>query len=434
MKQLLILAASLLTLAATAQTKEAEALKSKLTKSDAAIADEKKSASAKTWIDRATIKIDMANVLTKNLVAGVPASTLITDLMAGKPKAIEEVTVSGAAMSKYVYDNFDVYTIGDDGIVQFWEVRQEVLPNAFESAYKDLVKAKELNAKDFSETARGGVVVNNLTLNLYTGASNAYGLSKKSESAKYFELAADSKALIGIVDTMSYFNAGVAYFEDTKYDKALSLFEKVNTMGYMPDGTLEYYISSCQDKMGDKDKALITAEAGFAKYPNNSALMTGLINLYLVSKQNPDKLIELIHQAQKLDDKNASLYLVESDIYTKLGDKEKAYQAIEKALALDPNSFNVLYNYGMMLVLDSDGLAKEAQGLPLNDKEGFDKLEAEIIELRIGAIGKFEKALEIQAGNKDLIELLSQLTFLLRDKSSEMSALHDKYKALLTAQ
>lgn len=427
MKKLLILAAALLTLSAAAQTKEADALKAKLEKSDAAIADAKKAANSKTWIDRANLKVDAATIFTATkLVAGMTAEQIMAPAMAGKPISIEDVTISGAPMSKYSYDHFDMYA-NEEGVVQFWVAKTEILPNALNTAIEDLQKAKELNPKDFNKDAKGAFAVDRICNELYTSASNNYMLAKKSDAAMLFELAAKARSLNGIVDTAAYFNAGVVYFEDSKFDKALPLFEKVDQMGYMGDGTMSYYISTCLDKVGQKDKALAIAEAGFAKYPSNTALVTGLINLYLSSNQNPDKLIALIGKAQELDPKNSSLYLVESDIYTKLGQQDKAYEAINKALELDPKNYNTLYNLGIMKMLESDGLVKEAEALPISDNEGYDKLKKRIVELRTQAVDSFEKALEVDPKNADLVELLGQLCFTLRDDGQEMKAKHDKY-------
>ena len=63
-KILLILAATATTLAASSQTKELDNLAKRLQKSDEAIADPKKSASANTWLDHTSALIAASKVLT----------------------------------------------------------------------------------------------------------------------------------------------------------------------------------------------------------------------------------------------------------------------------------------------------------------------------------------------------------------------------------
>lgn len=427
MKRLLIFAAACLTMAASAQTKDVEALQKKMEKSDAAVADAKKGTMANTWIDRADLKIDMGVVFTNKLIAGQSAEMMILTL--GEPKSIEQVTIASKPYSKHVYEYFDFYTDAA-GTLVFWDARTEAIPDAFGSALADLTKAKELSAKDFAPKGKAITTVGRLYDEIRNSASNNYSLRKLHKAGELFEMAVKTKELEGLVDTSSYYYAGIAFFESEEFDHALKLFEKVATMGYEQDGNLAHFLSACQMKTGDNATALVTAEKGFSAYPNNTLLMGGLINVYMASNQNPEKLIGLIQKAQEMDPTNASLYLVESDIRNKLGQHQEAYAAIEKAIALDGKNFDAIYNYGILKVLEAEGLIEKANKLELNDTKNYNAFVEQAVALQKEAIGKLESAYELQKDNLQVVELLRQLYFPRRDDNAQMQTRYDFFNDL----
>ncbi len=122
-KILLILAAAATTLAASSQTKELDNLAKRLQKSDEAIADPKKSASANTWLDHTSALIAASKVYTKTLVADFPIEQTLA-LVGDQPNEIVEVTVMDQPHKKYVFDNFDIY-VNQNGQVVFWQTKNE---------------------------------------------------------------------------------------------------------------------------------------------------------------------------------------------------------------------------------------------------------------------------------------------------------------------
>lgn len=425
MKKLLILAAALLTLSASAQTKEEEALSKKLAKSDETIADEKKASAAKTWIDRAGLYLDASTIYTNKLIAGFAAEPLLAQV--GTPKSVDSMVMGGVMLKKYIFDNVDVY-VNAEGLIQYWKAKKEYIADALKLAFDNLKKAKEIDAKGFA--SKGESMVMRLDNQLQTDAMASYSLGQPAEAAKLFDGSYDAKELIGKVDTVSVFYAGVAYQEAKQYDKALARFEKALSIGYMQDGAIYYYIGVCQDQLDKKDEAIKTYETGFAKYPNNQAVMAGLINAYMVSGKNTDQLIEIVHKAQELDPKNVSLYLVESNVWDKLGNKEKAEDAMLRAEKIAPNDFNVFYNYAILKVLQAEKMVEEAGKLDLNETKKYNDMMASAVELQKIAITKLEKAYEIDPKNEGPIDLLRQLYFPRRADSPEMQTRYDFFNDL----
>ena len=415
MKKLLILAAALLTTAAVAQNKEEEAVQKKIDRSNAAIADAKKSANIATWIDRANIYIDAATIYTNKLIAGFAAEPVLAAL--GTASATETATVGGVEMTKYVFPFVEVY-VGGDGTIQYWHATKEYIKDALHEAYNNLAKAKEVAPKDFARRAEQTVA--RLDNQFQTDGRAAYGLGMPKIAARLFDGSFATRELVGTIDTVSLFYAGVAYSDAQMYKEALDRFEKALSYGYVAEGSIYYYIGASQEQLDQKDKAIATFEAGFAKYPHNQAIMAGLINAYMVSGKNTDQLISIIKQAQEVDPKNASLYLVESNVWEKLGDKEKAEAAMIKATEIAPNDFNVFYNYAILKILQAETLMTAANKLDLNDTKNYNAMVEQAVASQKVAIAKLERAYEIDPNNEGAIDLLRQLYFPRRDDSPEM--------------
>lgn len=431
MKKLLIIAAAVLTISAAAQTKEETAIAKRLEKSDAAIADAKKSGQANTWIDRASIYIDMTNVYTSQMVGGFPAEAILKQM--GDPINIEDVEVVSLPMKKYVFQDLDVY-VNAQGLIQYWTAKKEIDKDALTKALECLTKAKELSAKDFVNKGKGYNVVMLLDNQYQTEAMSNYSLGKPAIAARKFDESFQAKELIGKIDTVSVYYAGVAFAEGGEHQNALERFEKALSLNYIQDGSIYFYIGTCQEALGKTQDAIATYETGFGKFPQNQSIMASLINAYMSTGQNTDKLITIIKKAQELDPKNASLFLVESNVWDKLGDKVKAEEAIQKAEAINPDDFTVVYNYAIMKVLQAEKLIEAAGKLDLNDSKTYDEMIAQALAAQTTAIEKLEKAHKLDATNDSTIDILRQLYYPRREKSPEMTERYNYFLKLYNAQ
>lgn len=422
MKKLLLVLAAVGTLTVSAQNKDVEALQKRLEKSDAALADAKKGSSASTWVDRANLMIDMANVYTSSLIAGFPVEATIKAV--GEPTSKEELEVAGTKLVKYDYPTFFFFA-SPEGQVQFWSAKQEMLPDALYKAIEYLDKAKNLSDKDFK--SKGIPVAQKLQNQFTQDGMSLYSQGRQLEASKLFTGANSAANLRGAIDTTMIYYAGITAFEGGDYPNALANFDKVVSLGEEKDGMIYYYISSSQEKAGDKVKAVETLEKAFAKYPNNQTIMSGLINIYMLTDQEPSKLIDLVKKAQSVDPQNASLFLVEGTIWDKLGDLTKAEEAFAKSIALNDQNFGTFYNLAITRAKAGDALVEKAGKLDINDQKGYDDLIAQAVELYTKSIDAFEKAHALDATEKSTIEMLRTLYFQKRDDSPEMMAKYQHY-------
>lgn len=428
MKKVFLILAACITLAATAQTKEIEALQKRHEKSNQSIADPKKAETTATWIERAGVLIDMANAYTGKLIAGFTVDQVTP--MVGSPESTEDVTLGGVKYSKYIYPNFDFYT-NENGEIMFWNSKKSLIEQPLEQAMQCLIKAKQINEKEFS--SKGIIMASKLQNQFQTDGMASYSMQQPKISAELFANAAEVAALTGDLDTTMLYYSGISYFESEQYEKAITQLDKVLATGNDQDGSLYYYLSVAEDRLGNKDKALALLEKGFEKYPSNTTLITGMINLYISADKDPKKLIEIIQTAQKLDPSNVSLYLTEGSIWDKLNDGEKAEEAFVKAIAKDTTNFNSYFNVGIIRARKGDALVEKASALDVNDVAGYNALIEQAIPFYNGSIEVLEKAHKLDTTNKSAIEMLRSLYYPKRDENPTMAERYTYFDNLYKA-
>ncbi len=429
MKKLIILAlAATMSVTAFAQsTKKADEAKKKIERSDAAINDAKKQVQVGTWIDRSNAFVDAGTAYTSNLIAELPAAQMTTPNMLGAPKEIEPVELGGVTYDKYIYDKIDMY-VTPEGMVSFWNAKEEVYPEAFTKALVALEKAKEISPKDFTKPGKALTAVDRLISEVSTVARNSYMIGQYKDGGKYFNCAFKAAGLKGELDTMSLYYSGLSYVEAEDFAQGKDIFEKMISVGAGQEGFAYSYLAFCLEKLGDVNKAIETYETGFNKFPENASIMGGLINIYLAQDKNPEKLIELIKKAQSVDTKNVSLYLVEAQIWDKIGNKDNTYAALDKAIQIDPTSMQAHYNYALYKLIASDAIVEEANKLPLNDTKTYNAMLEDVKVLRESAVELLEKAYELEA-SKDLYETLGQIYYICRDYDKKYQEGYEKYQA-----
>ncbi len=79
-----------------------------------------------------------------------------------------------------------------------------------------------------------------------------------------------------------------------------------------------------------------TAYTPFTEFPQSQSILIGLINYYLKSNESTDRLFELLDKAKANEPNNASLFYVEGNIRSQLGDTENAVKAYRKCAEINP--------------------------------------------------------------------------------------------------
>jgi tetratricopeptide (TPR) repeat protein len=437
MKKILIALSLILSLTmVSAQPKNAaDALKA-VTKAEAAAADAKKAAKPATWVALAKAYIEAYDQPSRNILTGTPQQEVKLFL---KDQKILSTTEKQGAEATYSVDSYadkDLY-YNSDGILEFFLVTKPAVEgDLLGKAIKALEQAKAVDpkgskAKDITsmmEDIHGKLANEALSEYLGSNFAKAADLFKKTTECA-------SNPLLGKTDeTNTYYTALVSNMAGNK-EQAIEFYKKCLDMGHYQDGFAFANLAEVYRSMGDKDACKATLEEGFVKFPENSNILIGLINHYIDNQEDTGKLFELLHSAQAIDPKNASLFYVEGNVYKQLGDIENAAKLYTKSAEVDPNYVFAPLGQGVLYYDRAIELQTKA-GEELDDNK-YLALVKEMDETLEKAIAPFEAAFAKTQDNEikvAIAEYLKNIYFRLRDKNPEYEALSKKYEAFVKGE
>lgn len=269
-------------------------------------------------------------------------------------------------------------------------------------------------------------------MNMYRALSLNAGIEafqkKEYEAAlSSFEAAIELWSMIGLTDSLAYYNAALAADNLGKTDKAIAYYTKCTEINYGDEGVYQLLaIQYKQEKFKDSPERQKILEKGRSLFPTDQTLIIEEFN-YHFEKGNNEKAQEALNKAIELDPKNPILYFNVGSIYDELKMYDKAEASYKKALEIDPTYFDALYNMGAMFVNQGVDLSAKA-----NDIKDFKLYEAEIKkanEFYKKGIPFFERALEVQPDDLGTWTSVSKLYYSL-DMNDKYEAAEKKIKEL----
>jgi tetratricopeptide (TPR) repeat protein len=331
--------------------------------------------------------------------------------------------------------NYDVDSYADKdlyyeaGVLAFWTVKGSEIENPLYDAYKSLVKASEVDvkkskSKDIIEAMKA------LKTSMFNNALNSYNFGDNKKATEYFEnvIEIDDNPLINILDTTVIYYASVTAGLDGNYDKSIKYLKKCLDNNFDQKGVVYASLAECYKAIKDTMQAKEILSIGFSKYPTNQDVLVALINLYMDSKDDPKKVLALIQKAQANEPNNASLYLAEGNVYSKLEDLDAAIVSYKKSTEVDPNYvFGFLYQgityYNKALKIQTDANSEA-------DDAKYNAMLVKLEESLKSAIDPFEVAFD-KATTKDVknyaAEYLKNIYYRFRDKDAAFKTKYEQY-------
>ena len=423
MKRILIALAVLLAVqVADAQVKSPEAAKKAVLAAEEASQNPKKNTKVATWLKLATSYMDAYDAPVGNVLVNSPRVQLQMMMGNEKPVAVEEVVVDGMPFKKEVYANKNLYFDGTD-VLRIVEVTVPVFEDPLAGALAAYAKAYEVDVKKSKEK---DIVagIQSIQQKYFNDGMNQYSLGdyKKAGELIVKAAAASETAPNSVVDTTSLYNAGYIYWASKDFETAKNLFEKCLANNYYyENGEVYAKLGDVYFNLGDKAKGVETLETGFVKFPQSQSILIGLINYYLESGENADRLFELIGQAKQNEPNNVSLYYVEGNIHKQLGDFDKALAAYKECATVDPNYDFGYHGQGALLYDKAVELSEKAQN-ELDDAK-YQALVKEYEQVLLDAIEPFEKAFEVSQN----IQVKINAAEYLKNIYYRFSSVEDKY-------
>ena len=423
MKRILIALAVLLAVqVADAQVKSPEAAKKAVLAAEEASQNPKKNTKVATWLKLATSYMDAYDAPVGNVLVNSPRVQLQMMMGNEKPVAVEEVVVDGMPFKKEVYANKNLYFDGTD-VLRIVEVTVPVFEDPLAGALAAYAKAYEVDVKKSKEKdIVAGIQA--IQQRYFNDGMNQYSLGdyKKAGELIVKAAAASETAPNSVVDTTALYNAGYIYWASKDFETAKNLFEKCLANNYYyENGEVYAKLGDIYFNLGDKAKGVETLETGFVKFPQSQSILIGLINYYLESGENTDRLFELIGQAKQNEPNNVSLYYVEGNIHKQLGDFDKALAAYKECATVDPNYDFGYHGQGALLYDKAVELSEKAQN-ELDDAK-YQALVKEYEQVLLDAIEPFEKAFEVSQN----IQVKLNAAEYLKNIYYRFSSVEDKY-------
>lgn len=425
MKKILLALAVLASMqVANAQVKSAADAKKAVEAAEAAASNEKKAIKTATWLKLGQEYVKAYDAPTGNIIPGSSKTELALMMGSEKPVSTEAVEIQGTPYTKEVYTDKNLY-FNANGQLAVIEVTKPVYADALEKAIAAYQKAYEIDASH-AKSKDIAAAFDLIGQKYNTEAYNKYTLGDLASASKYFEKAAEVEALAPLskIDTTSIYNAGFTAWATKDMSKAKELFEKCYNLGYYYEGGEVFAKLADVDTLNTK-KYL---EEGFEKFPQSQSILIGLINYYLKSNESTDRLFELLDKAKANEPNNASLFYVEGNIRSQLGDTENAVKAYRKCAEINPE-----YEYGFIgegTMYYNKAIEVQTKAQDELDDTKYMALVKEFEEDLKACIPAFEKAFEVTKSEQvkaGVAEYLKNAYYRFRDEGADYKAGYEKY-------
>lgn len=181
---------------------------------------------------------------------------------------------------------------------------------------------------------------------LYNLGIQAINSKNYDDAINQFDMAANYKSKIGIVDTNSMNNAGVAAQYGSKYEIAGDRFLKMADAGINPS---KYYGLAIDfyKKAGLDEKAFQVLKQARAKNPKDANLLRAELNYHL-AKNDSQEIEKLLGDMAAANPNDPTTMVLKADIANKKGNVDQAIEEYQKAIDLDPNCAIAYFNIGAM--------------------------------------------------------------------------------------
>lgn len=434
MKKLILvlaIAASLQAIDAQAQVKTPAAAKNAVEKAAAPTTNPKQNTKTATWLKYGTALMDAYDATIGNVWAGMSGQELA--LLSGAEKATsqEVVEVNGRQFTKMIYATKNLY-VNESGVLEIIEITNPVVEAPLAKALEAFVKAAEFDAKG-QKTKDITEGIANVSAKYTEEAYHAYSLGDIASASTLFEKAyvAKNTAPLSQIDTNALYNVGFTAWQLNDADRARKFLNECLAIGYAgEDGDVYAKLAEIEDKAGNKVESKNVLEKGFSEYPSSQAILVGLINYYISSGEDTERLFQLLDGAKKNEPNNASLYYVEGNIHRELGNNDAAVAAYNKCAEINPN-----YEFGFIGAgIHYYELAVKLQEEANNelDQAKYEALLGQFETALKSCIEPFEKAFELTTDPEvkvSVAEYLKNACFRFRTESPEYQAKYDKYNA-----
>jgi tetratricopeptide (TPR) repeat protein len=295
---------------------------------------------------------------------------------------------------------------------------------AIKTAIESFEKAMELDEKEKwkQENLTGLAQAQNLAVNL---GIEAYNNASYEKASKLFLVGEEAAANLGVVDTLALYNAGLAAEQAGNFEMALAQYRKATEINYL-GAKMYLYMANLYQRQEDEEGYLAIIKEGREAYPEDADLIVYELNYYLKNQKFDEAKNNLMLAIEKEPD-NKQLYFSLGVVYQELGNTEEAVKAYKKAIELDPQYFDAVYNLGAFYF--NEGVEMNNEANEIEDNKAYEAKRAEAKEEFKKGLPYLEKAHELDPNDTSAIVSLQQLYALL-DMTEKYQEMKEKLEAV----
>lgn len=164
-------------------------------------------------------------------------------------------------------------------------------------------------------------------------------------------------------DTLYLYNAALLATSNQSFDKAISLFTKLQDLGYT--GISTNFVAT-ETESGEEQSFPsavlrdLSVKAGTHTNPLNKKSDSKVgdiaknIALIYIEQGETDKALGAIDKAKSTNPSDFNLIVAEANVRYKLGQKEEYKKLVAQALSINPNNIDLLFNLGVVSADEGD--------------------------------------------------------------------------------
>ncbi len=294
---------------------------------------------------------------------------------------------------------------------------------AFKTTIESISKAKTLDTKaEFTSTIEAAQ--RNLSIVMQNKGVAAFGRKDFKEAYTSF------KFIVDVMPQDSLFNlyTAIAASNAFMYDEAIKYYTK--SIEISPkNASLYQELSRIYLTTKDTTAALKLIETGRAKDPDYMGLVYDELNVYLARGQAAKQTAKIENAISK-DSTNKTLRFIAGVAYSANKQFDKAELAYKKAIELDPNYSDAIYNLAVIYINKGNDFITEANKLPNNKASDakYTVLKGKFTNQLTSALPLLEKARELSPKDSSVLVTLREVYVKLNkvDKAAEIKKALDE--------
>lgn len=261
----------------------------------------------------------------------------------------------------------------------------------------------------------------------YDRGANLYEEAAYTQAVEAFETSLSVSLLESVYDTNTAFNIALCAYNAGAYEKAI---EYAGIVIKSNEANPNIYAIQAESyfQSGNRDAAVQTMDAAVARFPEDKTVYTSASSVYLRIGLN-EKAGEILNTALEKWGDDASFQLFLGIAYENDQEYEKAEAAYKKALEINPEYMDAIFDLGAFYVNQGIRLNEEANALPLEENAKYEELTAQAKQSLNKALPYLQQVIEKQPDNLKVMMTLRDV-YVQLGKTEEAKALREKIDAM----